>query len=110
MVEEGDRVVLVLITAPDEEQGLRIARALLEERLAACVNVVRGVRSLYWWKGELCEEEEVILWIKSREALFENLERRVRQLHPYEVPEVIALPVVRGLEEYLKWVTVETTP
>ncbi len=100
--------VIVAITAPGEEEGVRLGRLLVEERLAACVNVFAGVRSIYRWKGELCEEGEVLLWVKTRTELLPKLQERVRQLHPYEVPEVIAMDISHGLPEYLSWVAEET--
>ena len=103
-----DDVVALLVTAPDEETGRRIARALVEERLAACVNVLPGVRSIYRWKGAVEEASEVMLVAKTRAERAGALAARVRALHPYELPEVVALPVTDGSRAYLRWVIAES--
>jgi periplasmic divalent cation tolerance protein len=100
--------IVVLITAPSEEEAAKIARALVEERLAACANIVKHIRSVYRWEGKIEDDPEVLIVAKTREALFEALEKRVRELHSYSVPEVIALPIVQGSEAYLKWLEEET--
>ncbi len=103
-----ESIILVTTTAPDAEQGQRIARILVEERLAACVNIVPGVRSIYRWRGEMCEDSEVLLWIKTRRDLFQKLQERVVAVHPYEVPEMIAIEISGGSTPYLSWVSEET--
>ncbi len=95
--------VLVNVTAPEDE-GMRIGRVLVEEGLAACVNVVRGVKSIYRWKGNVEEDEEVLLIIKTTRSALDRLVRRVRELHTYEVPEIIAMPIIAGNEDYLRWI------
>jgi periplasmic divalent cation tolerance protein len=97
-------VLVALVTVPTRAVGTRIAKALVEERLAACVNIVPGVRSIYAWKGRVCDDRELLLVIKTTRGRYAALERRVKAMHPYEVPEVIALPIVRGSSGYLKWV------
>jgi periplasmic divalent cation tolerance protein len=97
-------VLVVLVTAPSLADGQAIARALVSERLAACVNVVPGVRSVFFWEGQLQEEDEALLLIKTRRARYEALQRRILGLHPYSVPEVLALPVEAGSPRYLAWV------
>ncbi len=99
--------IVVLITCPIRNAE-EIAKKLLEERLVACVNIAR-VKSFFWWKGKVDEAEESLLIAKTRSALLEKLMAKVREIHPYEVPEMIALPVCGGLEEYLKWVEEETS-
>lgn len=94
---------LVLVTVPSEEEGGRIARVLVGEGLAACVNIVPRVRSVYRWKGKIQEDAESLLIIKTLDAMLQDLERRVVGLHSYDVPEVIALPIDRGREDYLDW-------
>ncbi len=96
-------VAVVLMTAPDEEAAARIARALLEEGLIACANLVPGVRSLYLWEGALNDEREVLVVMKSA-ADFEALRARVVTLHPYKVPELLKLNVSAGHAPYLDWV------
>lgn len=95
--------LVVLVTVGSEEEGRSIARALVEERLAACVNLVPGVRSVYWWKGEVCEDAEWLLIAKTRQERWEALRDRVHALHSYEVPEVVALPIERVNEAYGRW-------
>jgi len=105
-----DKPIVVLITVPSREVGEEIARALLEQRLAACVNVLPAMQSHYWWQGDIQQEQEVLLFVKSRADLFESrLVPAVQAVHPYEVPEIIALPVTMGLESYLNWIADETT-
>jgi periplasmic divalent cation tolerance protein len=93
-----------LVTCPDVEVGKRLARELLHEKLVACVNVVPGVASLYWWEGQVQEDSEVLLVLKTTEERVDALKERLPQLHPYSVPELLALPVQDGLAPYLRWV------
>ena len=97
--------LIVHITASSREEAERIARALVEERLAACVNLIPGVTSLYTWEGKTCESSEVLLEAKTHASRFEDLSRRVRELHSYEVPEIVAFRVERGSGDYLEWVS-----
>ena len=104
-----DQAIVVLITAPSQEVARQIAAALLEAKLAACVNVLPGIRSYYTWKGQPQEDEEVLMLVKTRQSLFEGrLVPAVKALHPYELPEIIALPVQGGLEGYIEWIMEET--
>jgi len=102
--------IVCLVTIDDPEKGAFIARSLVEKRLAACVNMVPQIRSIYTWKGELCDDTEVLMIIKTRGDLFEKLQSTIKELHPYEVPEVICWPIDRGLPEYLKWIDESTGP
>lgn len=95
--------IVVFSTCGSEEQARRIARGLVESRLAACVQVTAGIRSIYQWQGKIEEEDEVLLVIKSRRDLFRRLEAALRKMHTYEVPEVVAIPVVEGSADYLHW-------
>jgi len=99
---------IVLTTAPDREAAERIARALVERRLVACVNLVAGVRSVYRWKGEIAEADEVLLVAKTAVDRLEGLERALKELHPYDVPEMVALEPDRVEAAYLAWL-VEST-
>jgi periplasmic divalent cation tolerance protein len=99
---------LVLVTAPEEDSARKIAARLVEEKLAACVNLIPGVNSLYRWEGEVEEDREVLLIIKSRtELIASHLVPLIHSLHPYQVPEVIALPIIAGSQEYLDWLGTE---
>lgn len=95
--------VVVYVTVGSADEGDRIASALIEERLAACVNRVAGVRSTYRWEGRIERAEEELLIIKSRRDLFNRLRQRVTELHSYSVPEIVALPLLEGSEPYLRW-------
>lgn len=96
---------IVFITVPTKEVGKQIATALVQKKLAACVNILPGVNSIYAWEGKVQDEEEVLLIVKSRSDLFEDrLIPAVKALHPYEVPEIIAVPILAGLKKYLDWI------
>jgi periplasmic divalent cation tolerance protein len=99
-----EEIIVVMVTVGTEPQGIEIGRALIEERLAACVNLVKGVRSLYMWEGRLNDDQEILMLIKTRRSIFPRLKDRVVQLHPYQIPEIIALPVIEGSPSYLQWV------
>lgn len=101
-------VLLVITNLPDRAIAERIADALVTERAAACVNVMTECASVYRWQGKLEHASEVPLFIKTTRAAYPRLEAALRKLHPYEVPEIIALPVSAGLPEYLNWVAAET--
>jgi periplasmic divalent cation tolerance protein len=96
--------IVVLVTCGSEEEAIKIARSLVEEHLAACVNLVSPVRSIYRWEGKIWDEKEWILFIKTQKERFEQLEKKVKSLHSYSVPEIIGLPIVEGSSSYLKWI------
>jgi periplasmic divalent cation tolerance protein len=98
-----DEFLVVYVTVGSPDEGERLSRALVEERLAACVNRVGPVRSVYRWQGQIEQNDEELLIIKTKRALFERLKTRVQELHSYSVPEIIALPILEGSEPYLKW-------
>jgi periplasmic divalent cation tolerance protein len=95
--------IVVFITASNEDEAAKIARALVEARLAGCVNIIKNIRSIYSWQGKIEDEPEVLMIVKTQKNLFESLSKKVKELHSYTVPEIIALPIVEGSEEYLKW-------
>jgi periplasmic divalent cation tolerance protein len=97
-------VLIALCTCPNAESAERIATALVTEKLAACVNQLPGVRSTYWWQDQVQTDEEIQLVIKTTTAKLATVEARIKALHPYAVPELIAVPVVGGSSEYLEWV------
>lgn len=99
-----DDVAIVLVTGPDRPTLRALSRTLVEERLIACANVVDGVTSIFRWKGAIEEDAEALAILKTTARRLEAVERRVRELHPYDVPEVLALPADRGSEPYLAWV------
>lgn len=105
-----DVAVVVLSTVPDEATAERIARALVEERLAACVNRVPGIGSIFRWQGAIDQAEEILLIIKTHARRAPQVTQRLQELHPYEVPEILVIPVAAGLGAYLEWIRRETQP
>src|SRR4030043_1126376 len=100
--------IVVLFCCGTEDEAVEIAHALVEERLAACVNLISPVRSIYRWEGKIWDEREWMLIIKTQKRRFEELEKRVKSLHSYSVPEIVALPIVEGFAPYLKWLEENT--
>ena len=103
-----NNVLLVLTNLPDREAALKLAAALIEAKAAACVNVLGACTSVYRWQGKLEQADEVPLLIKTTATRYAALEALIRRLHPYELPEIIAVPVAHGLPAYLQWVADET--
>jgi periplasmic divalent cation tolerance protein len=97
--------IVIFITSGGEEETKRLARVLVEERLAACVNIVSGVESLYWWKGKVELSKEWLLVVKTEKKKVKEVVNRVKEIHSYEVPEVIALPIIEGNRDYLQWIS-----
>jgi periplasmic divalent cation tolerance protein len=95
---------VVFVTVPSRETAMEIGKAILNEKLCACANIIPGVTSLYWWQDKIQEDSEMLMIIKTREDLFESLKNKIVELHPYEVPEVVAMPIINGNEPYLKWI------
>jgi periplasmic divalent cation tolerance protein len=102
--------LVVLVTVPNKDEGLRIARSLVSERLAACVNIIPGMESIYRWEARIAHDEELLLVIKTTADRFAELEVRVKDLHSYSTPEVIALEIRQGSPDYLKWLADSTVP
>ena len=102
-------VMLVLTNLPDREAAMKLANALIKEKAAACVNVLGACTSVYRWQGKVENAEEIPLLIKSTAARYAALETLIHRLHPYELPEIIAIPVAHGLPGYLQWVVSETS-
>ena len=96
--------IIVFITVPDFEVGKRIGDILIEEKLAACVNITSEIKSIYLWKGDIEHDSEHLLIVKTRKDKFECLENRIKEIHPYEVPEIVAVPVISGSKDYLSWI------
>jgi len=99
-----ERFAVVLVTVPDMETGRRLARTVLEARVAACVNLVPGMESHYWWQGKLDQSAEVLLLIKTTSDKIGHLERIVLANHPYDTPELIVLQITQGTKQYLDWI------
>ncbi len=106
------RYILCLVTIDDLKKASEIAGILVEKNLAACVNIVPEIQSIYRWKGKICNETERMMIIKTREDLFEELEATIIKLHPYEIPEIISFEIQRGFSGYLRWIddSTETIP
>ena len=100
--------MLVLTTLPSAEAAAELAKAVVEEKLAACANLLPAVRSIYRWQGRVQDESEVLVLFKTRQEHFERLKARLLELHPYEIPEVLAVPVEQGYQAYLDWLGQET--
>ena len=100
--------ILVLVSCPDEETAVRIGRTAVENRLAACITVIPRVKSVYRWKGQVEEADEVLLLIKTRGELFQRLEEAIVERHPYSVPEIISIRINQGHTPYLEWIKEET--
>jgi periplasmic divalent cation tolerance protein len=100
--------IIVYCTVPSMEIGTKIADDLVGGHCAACVNIVPGLTSIYRWKGEICRDHEQLLIIKSRKRLFEKIQARIKELHPYEVPEIISCDIVDGSDRYLAWISENT--
>jgi periplasmic divalent cation tolerance protein len=107
--ESPNDVLVVFCTFPNPEKAAEVARTIVDERRAACVNLLPAVRSIYSWQGEVCDDAEALAVIKTSAGRFEALRSRIVELHPYDCPEVIAMPVCAGHADYLKWV-VDSTP
>jgi periplasmic divalent cation tolerance protein len=106
----SEESLVVLVTAPTMEEAAQLGRALVEERLAACANLVPGLRSIYRWQGAVQDDAEVLLLIKTTSAYLERLTQRIVELHSYETPEVLALPVAGGSLAYLQWLSRQVGP
>jgi len=102
------KYIVVFITASEEEQAKKIADQLLSKRLIACVHILPKASSLFWWQGRIDSQEEVLLILKTREELLDKIIRTTKELHSYEIPEIIALPIIGGNEDYLKWINDNT--
>ena len=107
MKKKRDKFI-ILVTAPNKKEARRIARHLISQRLAACVNILPGVDSLFWWQGKIDKAKENILIIKSKKSLISKLISEIKKIHSYKVPEIIALEINAGLSDYLDWIESET--
>lgn len=97
------RYIIVLVTAKDKKEAEKIAQGLLKAKLIACANIITGAQSLFWWQGKIDKAQEVIMVLKTKKSLFKEVSAKVKSLHSYETPEIIALPIVNGSKDYLKW-------
>jgi periplasmic divalent cation tolerance protein len=102
--------IVILVTAANQDEGRKIARHLVEAQLAACVNILPAIESVYRWQGQTLEERECLLIIKSARALFAEIESAIVRLHSYQTPEIICLPIVEGSRKYLQWISESVRP
>jgi periplasmic divalent cation tolerance protein len=100
--------IVVLITTGSQEEARRIGDALISQKKAACVNIVPQINSLFWWEGKVEDDRESLLLVKTRAELFTEVVNAVKSIHSYDMPEIIALPIVKGSQDYLKWIGEET--
>jgi periplasmic divalent cation tolerance protein len=105
-----NRFAIVFVTTPNRATSLKLARLLVGKRLAACVNILPGLQSHYWWKGKVETASEELLMVKTLASQLPKLEAAVQKVHPYEICEIIALPVLRGNEPYLRWISESLSP
>lgn len=108
MKKSAGQVLVILVTAVNQEEAVRIGEGMVNAKLAACANIIPGIRSIYRWKGRVVKAQEVLLILKSTKPRYHALERAIKAMHTYETPEIIALPVKEGLNLYIRWVRSET--
>lgn len=107
-MQDKQNIIIVFCTISNESKAAELARNLVNSKLAPCANIIPAVRSIYTWKGEVCDESEALIVIKTRKRLFKKLKEKISALHPYEVPEIIAFNVTDAHEPYLKWLIENT--
>ena len=103
------QAIVILVAAPNQQVAKKIAEHIVNKRLAACVNLLPGIRSIYRWQGKIEDDSEILMIIKSRRAKFEELSQSIASMHPYDTPEILALDVSQGSEKYLNWLLAETS-
>ncbi|HJS65926.1 MAG TPA: divalent-cation tolerance protein CutA [Nitrospiraceae bacterium] len=108
MKKPEGQVLVILVTTVNQEEAVRIGKEMVNAKLAACANVIPGIQSIYRWNGKVVQEEEVLLILKSVKPRYRALEKAIKAMHTYEIPEIIALPVKEGLDRYIGWVGRET--
>jgi len=106
--KSAEQVFVILVTAENQEEAVRIGKEMVSTKLAACANIIPGVQSIYRWKGKVVKAQEALLILKSTQLRYRALEKAIKAMHTYETPEIIALPVKKGLDRYMGWVCSET--
>ncbi len=100
--------IVIYITTGSVNEAKKIGRALVEEKLVACSNIIFPIRSIYSWQGKICDDKEALMVLKTKKKLFDQIAKRVEKLHSYDVPEIIAMPIIEGSSKYLSWLNEET--
>ncbi len=100
--------IVIYITTGSVSEAKKIGSTLVEEKLAACSNIISPIRSIYSWQGKICDDNEALMILKTKKKLFKQIVKRVEKLHSYEVPEIIAIPIIEGSSKYLSWLNEET--
>ncbi len=100
--------IVIYITTGSISEAKKIGRTLVEEKLVACSNIISPIRSIYSWQGKICDDKEALMVLKTRKTLFKQIVNRVEDLHSYDVPEIIAMPIIEGSSKYLSWINKET--
>ncbi len=100
--------IVIFITTSSLDEAEKMGRALVEEKLVACSNIISPIRSIYRWQGKICDDKEALIILKTKKKLFKQIEKRVKALHSYDVPEVISIPIIEGSNKYLSWLKNET--
>jgi periplasmic divalent cation tolerance protein len=108
MKKSAGQVLVILVTTANQEEAVRIGKEMVNAKLAACANIIPGIQSIYRWDGKVVQEQEVLLILKSIKRRYRALEKAIKTMHSYEIPEIIALPVKEGLDRYIGWVSRET--
>lgn len=108
MKKQVGQVLVILVTAVNQEEARRIGKGMVDAKLAACANIIPGIQSIYRWKGKVVKAQEVLIILKSTRPRYRALEKAIKSMHTYETPEIIALPVKEGLDRYIGWVHSET--
>ncbi len=109
MASESSNILVVIVTAANLEEASRIAEQAVRSRQAACATTIPGIQSVYWWEGKLMNDQETMVILKTTAEKYQSLEETIQKMHSYKVPEILALPVTRGLPQYLEWVYRETS-
>jgi len=108
MKKSAGQVLVILVMTANQEEAVRIGKEMVNAKLAACANIITGIQSIYRWDGKVVQEQEVLLILKSIKPRYRALEKAIKAMHTYEIPEIIALPVKEGLDRYIGWVSRET--
>jgi periplasmic divalent cation tolerance protein len=108
--KQNKKYVIIFVTAPSEKIASQIGKMIISKKLAACVNIIPEIRSLYRWKNKICNDKEFLIIIKSSAKRFNELAVKIQKMHPYEIPEIISIPITKGSNSYMKWLSENIKP